>query len=265
MTAPQADGFGVAAGEGDAAGEVDVTASGHAAAAGDGRLVVSEIFGPTWQGEGPSLGRRAGFVRLGRCDLACSFCDTPYTWDWTRFDPAAELTRPSADDVIGALDAMDIELVVITGGEPLLQQRRLVPLLDRIAARGWEVEIETAGHHAPTDDVAARVDRFNVSPKLASAGNPLARRYRPDALRRFAGTRKAAFKFVVTGEADLEEVSSIVEECNIPGERVWVLPEGTDPATVVGRARELAEAVLARRWNLTTRLHILLWGDERGR
>ena len=39
-------------------------------------LVVSEIFGPTWQGEGPSLGRRCGFVRLGRCNLACTFCDT---------------------------------------------------------------------------------------------------------------------------------------------------------------------------------------------
>lgn len=59
----------------------------------EGELVVSEVFGPTFQGEGPSLGRRAGFVRLGRCNLDCSWCDTPNTWDWSRFDPAIELRR----------------------------------------------------------------------------------------------------------------------------------------------------------------------------
>ena len=59
----------------------------------DGGLVVAEVFGPTFQGEGPSTGQRAGFVRLGRCNLDCSWCDTPYTWDWERFDPAAATRR----------------------------------------------------------------------------------------------------------------------------------------------------------------------------
>ena len=45
-------------------------------------LAVSEIFGPTHQGEGPSTGRLCGFVRLARCNLSCLWCDTPYTWDW---------------------------------------------------------------------------------------------------------------------------------------------------------------------------------------
>src|SRR5262245_52198924 len=66
-------------------------------------LVVSEVFGPTWQGEGPSIGRRCGFVRLGRCNLACTWCDTPYTWDWERYDPAKELHRRLVTEVVADL------------------------------------------------------------------------------------------------------------------------------------------------------------------
>ncbi len=226
-------------------------------------LVVSEVFGPTVQGEGPSLGRRAGFVRLGRCNLACTFCDTPYTWDWSRFDPATELTARAVDDIAAEVEAMAVPLVVITGGEPLLQQGRLAPLLARLRAGGHRIEVETAGTIAPSGDVADLVDGFNVSPKLATSGNPLDRRYRPDVLRAFQATGRAAFKFVATGPADLDEIQAMVDECGLTD--VWVMPEGADAATVRERGAELADAVLARGWQLTTRLHVLLWGDERGR
>ena len=220
--------------------------------------MVSEVFGPTWQGEGPSLGRRAGFVRLGRCNLACTWCDTPYTWRWEDHDPAVELTTRTVDDVVAQLDAMGVGLVVVTGGEPLLQQSHLPPLLRRLP----EVEIETAGTLAPKDEVVALVARFNVSPKLANSGNPLERRHKPDVLRAFEATGKAAFKFVAVDEGDLDEIADVVGECGLTD--VWVMPEGRDAATIVDRSRRLIEPVLARGWNLTTRLHVLLWGDERG-
>jgi 7-carboxy-7-deazaguanine synthase len=41
-------------------------------------------FGPTFQGEGPSAGRRALFIRLSHCNLSCPGCDTPESWDWSR-------------------------------------------------------------------------------------------------------------------------------------------------------------------------------------
>ncbi|MGI8791678.1 MAG: 7-carboxy-7-deazaguanine synthase QueE [Acidimicrobiales bacterium] len=227
----------------------------------DPDLVISEIFGPTFQGEGPSLGRRCGFVRLGRCDLACSWCDTPYTWDWTRHDPAIELTRLGADAVIDQVRAMNVDRVVVTGGEPLIQQRALVPLLDRFAALGWATEIETAGHHAPTFDPAL-VDRFNVSPKLAHSGNAEERRYQPDALRAFQASGRASFKFVVAEPSDLDEVADIVEACGLTD--IWIMPEGIDAEALAHRSSVLAEAVLGRGWNLTTRLHVLVWGDRRG-
>ncbi|MGQ0830864.1 MAG: 7-carboxy-7-deazaguanine synthase QueE [Microthrixaceae bacterium] len=226
-------------------------------------LVVAEVFGPTFQGEGPSIGRRAGFVRLGRCNLDCAWCDTPYTWDWQRYDPAIELRRMAVADVLSKLDAMAPEIVVITGGEPLLQQRRLVPLLQGCAERDWPVEIETNGTLAPAPEVTSLVHQWNVSPKLANSGVASDVRLRPDALAALSATGAAVFKFVVTQAAELDEVAEIVDAHGL--ERVWVMPEGTDAATLTERTRSLAEPVLARGWNLTPRLHVLLWGDERGR
>jgi 7-carboxy-7-deazaguanine synthase len=230
---------------------------------GDDELVVSEVFGPTFQGEGPSIGRRAGFVRLGRCNLDCSWCDTPYTWDWERYDPAEELEHSPVTAVLAQLDAMAPEIVVITGGEPLLQQRRLISLVEGCAARGWPVEIETNGTIVPDDRMTAFVGQWNVSPKLANSGVPYDKRVRPDALAALRATRHAAFKFVATSVADLDEVAELVDAHGL--DPVWIMPEGTDPTTWLARARELADPVLARGWNLTPRLHVLLWGDERGR
>jgi organic radical activating enzyme len=225
-------------------------------------LVVSEVFGPTWQGEGPSLGRRAGFVRLGRCNLACTFCDTPYTWRWTDHDPAVELRTATVDDIVTELLVMDVPLVVVTGGEPLLQQSHLPPLLRPLRQRRIDVEIETAGTLTPTDELIDLVTRFNVSPKLANSGNDLDRRLKPDVLAAFEATGRAAFKFVAIDGQDLEEVQEVVDAAGLTD--VWVMPEGTDAETIVARGRALIEPVQDRGWNLTTRLHVLLWGDRRG-
>lgn len=226
-------------------------------------LVVAEVFGPTFQGEGPSTGRRAGFVRLGRCNLDCSWCDTPYTWDWDRYDPAVELRSVSTASVLAQLEAMTPGIVVITGGEPMLQQRRLLPLLEGCAVRGWVVEIETNGTIVPDQQVVGLVHQWNVSPKLANSGVPLERRIRPDALAALRASGRAVFKFVVAERSELDEVADLVGAHDLAP--VWIMPEGTTPAAVFDHARDLAEPVLQRGWNLTPRLHVLLWGDERGR
>ena len=224
-------------------------------------LVVSELFGPTLQGEGPSAGQRAGFVRLGRCSLNCSWCDTPYSWDWKRFDPAVELRELAVREVAESVRAMDVPMVVVTGGEPLLQQGAIVELLRLLPGLG--VEVETNGIHVPEPELVEHVDRFNVSPKLANAGIERGRRYKPEVLRTFQATGKAVFKFVVCERPDLDEIDAVVADCGLTD--VWVMPEGTDAPALVARARRLADDVVARGWQLTPRLHILLWGDERGR
>jgi 7-carboxy-7-deazaguanine synthase len=226
-------------------------------------LVVAEVFGPTLQGEGPSVGRRCGFVRLGGCNLDCSWCDTPYTWDWKRFSPERELRRVEIAEVTAAVEAMGVDMLVITGGEPLLQARALLPLLAAAGERGWRVEVETNGTIAPPPEVAAQVAAFNVSPKLANSGIAEADRIRPAALAALRATGRAVFKFVVTAAADLDEVAALAAEHHL--DPVYVMPEGTTAEVIAGRMRELAVPALEHGFHLTTRLHILLWGDTRGR
>jgi 7-cyano-7-deazaguanosine (preQ0) biosynthesis protein QueE len=224
-------------------------------------LTVAEVFGPTLQGEGPSLGRRCAFVRLGGCNLDCSWCDTPYTWDWRRYRPERELRRLDTAAVLSAVEAMGVDMLVVTGGEPLLQARSLLPLLAGAGERGWRVEVETNGTIAPPPELAARVAAFNVSPKLANSGIEEAVRIRPAALAALRDGGRAVF--VVTGASDLDEVAALAAAHRL--EPVFVMPEGTTAEVVLERMRDLAGPALERGFHLTPRLHILLWGDQRGR
>jgi 7-cyano-7-deazaguanosine (preQ0) biosynthesis protein QueE len=225
------------------------------------------VFGPTFQGEGSSMGRRCSFLRLSGCNLRCSWCDTPYTWDWTgvnghAYDPAAERQMLDLDAVVDAIAAQRTDMLVVSGGEPLLQQRRLLPVLQRMVQRGVRIEVETAATIAPLADVVAAVAQFNVSPKLSNSGNPLERRYRPAVLDALQASGKAAWKFVAVGPEDLVEIAEVVARHGLAP--VYVMPEGTTAEVVTARMRTLADGVLARGWNLTTRLHVLLYGNRRG-
>ena len=224
---------------------------------------MAELFGPTLQGEGPSAGSAAVFVRLSRCNLACSWCDTPYTWDWTRFDPATESRPRTVAEVAGWVLGQPAGLVVITGGEPLLQQPPLVDLVDQLTGAGRRVEVETNGTRVPDPRLVASGARFNVSPKLTHCGMPEHRRIVPAALVALAGTGQATFKFVAREPRDLDEVADLVRRFGLAP--VWVMPEGSTGEAVVGGAKALAEEVIARGWGLSLRLHVLLWGDTRGR
>jgi 7-carboxy-7-deazaguanine synthase len=228
-----------------------------------GDLVISELFGPTVQGEGPSAGRAAAFIRLSGCSLACSWCDTPWTWQWSRFDRRSEQRRVAVAEVLAWAAAIPAGLVVITGGEPLLQAPRLPSLVAGLLAGGADVEIETNGCHVPPPGLLVDGVSFNVSPKLASSGMEARRRIRPRALAALAGSGRARFKFVAADVADLAEIAGLQARYGL--DPVWVMPEGTTCEAVLARMRLLADEVIARGWSLTPRLHVLLWGDVRGR
>lgn len=224
-------------------------------------LVVSEVFGPTVQGEGPSCGRRAMFVRLADCNLACSWCDTPYSWKWSEYVRRKETYRCNTEEVLDRARLSGTELVVVTGGEPLLQ-KGLEPLVTALVDTGLEVEVETNGTRLPSQNLLFRA-RFNVSPKLANAGMPHRRRIRPGVLRALAHSGNAIFKFVIEHSKELEEVANLVEQCRLAP--VWIMPQGTSAEEILTRQTALADEVIRRGWNLSTRLQVLLWGDQRGR
>src|SRR5207237_269063 len=179
-------------------------------------LLVAEIFGPTVQGEGSTLGWPCGFLRLGGCNQSCAWCDTSYTWDWTgrngvTYDPKRELAPRALSDIAATLAAMQIEMLVVTGGEPMLQQEGVATLLELSPVSGWRVEVETAGTIVPHARLASRVDQFNVSLKLAHSGNPEPRRRRPEAIAALRDTGKAVWKFVISEVSDFAEVDELVE------------------------------------------------------
>ena len=95
---------------------------------------------PTLQGEGPYVGYPSVFVRLGGCNLACSFCDTEFeTFSTVAIDDILEQVK-----VLSLNDGVRVRhLVVLTGGEPLRQN--IVPLCERLLAEGFKVQIETNG------------------------------------------------------------------------------------------------------------------------
>ncbi len=236
-------------------------------------LYVAEVFGPTFQGEGPSTGRLALFVRLGGCNLHCTWCDTPYTWDARRWD-LREQIRPVAwqrivAQLAAAVPAGTAPVLVVTGGEPLGHQGRPAfrRLLAAAAGLGLEIEVETNGTRVPLPDLPGD-PVFNVSPKLAHAGDPVELRIDAPALaafRELAGRGRARFKFVVGAVGQLDEVAGIVADHRLPADAVWIMPEGIDARTVLDGGRALADPVLARGWHLTLRMHTLLWGEERAR
>jgi 7-carboxy-7-deazaguanine synthase len=138
---------------------------------------VKEIF-LTLQGEGAQAGRRAVFLRFSGCNLwtgreqdrasaQCTFCDTDFVGmdgkNGGRFADAEAL----ADRVAEIWAGRDLRLVVITGGEPLLQLD--APLIDALHARGFEIAVETNGTLAAPPSI----DWICVSPK---AGNAIVQR-----------------------------------------------------------------------------------------
>jgi len=230
-----------------------------------------EIFA-SLQGEGPSVGRPVAFVRLSRCNLACQWCDTAYTWrfegdnrphrDGVAFERKANQVTLDEAEVAERIAALGQDRLVITGGEPLLQGSALAKMLEYLP--DIQVEIETNGTVKPPARLDVRVDQYNVSPKLAHSGNPAELALIPEMLDFWADDPRAFLKFVVAEPTDLDEVMALIERHRHPRARVYVMPEGTDSKTLRERERWLSAAALERGLRMTDRLHIHLYGDTRG-
>ena len=230
-----------------------------------------EIFASV-QGEGPSAGAPVAFLRLSRCNLACVWCDTAYTWHFegderphrsgTTFARKANQVTLDESDVAERIAALGQKRLVITGGEPLLQASAITKLLDRLP--DMSVEIETNGTTKAPPRLDIRIDQFNVSPKLSHSGNPADLALIPERLDAYAVDPRAFFKFVVANEGDVAEAAALVRRHAIPPGRVFLMPEGTDSATLRKREEWLVPLCLEHGFRLSDRLHIHLFGDTRG-
>jgi len=216
------------------------------------------------QGEGINVGKPAVYLRLSLCNLACTWCDTKYTWDWKRYDPNKQIIEMPPEEIEREILRYDCKYLVVTGGEPMIQQRQLIPLLKRLKNKGFRIEIETNGTIVPAPELANLIDHWSVSPKLGNSGNPLSSREVAESYVFFGRLPSTYFKYVIENEDDLTEVQSIVQKYNLAHDKTILMPEAKDRETLLRRSSWLVEHCKSHGYLFSTRLHILLWGNRRG-
>lgn len=239
-----------------------------------------EIF-HSIQGEGRSCGVPSVFIRASLCNLHCIWCDTDYTWNWTgtpfkhlrdskpgyqKFLKEDQIIELSPAEIVAEVHQYNCRNVVLTGGEPLLQQADWIAIIQGLRKLdiSYTVEIETNGTLLPEPELDALLTQYNVSPKLANSQNPEHLRHRTEVLNYYAANPKAFFKFVIGTEQDLQEVLTLQQKHSIPSRRIYLMPQGTTVAELNTRQPLLLQACLEHGFNFTDRLHIRLFGEKRG-
>jgi organic radical activating enzyme len=177
-------------------------------------------------------------------------------------DLGTALSRRLVHNVVEEALSASPRLVVVTGGEPLVQQRTpgWAALLTTLRATGVELEVHTNGTLVPEPVTVETVHRFVVSPKLSHSGEPTWTRIRPDALAAWVELSlggRVAFCVVVRDRMDVQTVATLAAVHGLPRDLIWISPEGTTASRVVGVAADVAEATLAHGFNLATRMGVL--------
>ncbi len=154
-------------------------------------MQITEIF-KSIQGESTHAGLPCIFVRLTGCNLRCTWCDSEYTFQGGR--------KMSLEQVLDEVTQLSPNggLVEITGGEPMLQEREAVPLMQMLVERGYTVLLETSGER-PLDRVPPEVIKI-VDVKCPDSGE--GDTFLPENLE--ALTPRDEVKFVLSGRADFE-------------------------------------------------------------
>jgi 7-carboxy-7-deazaguanine synthase len=207
---------------------------------------VTEIFFSI-QGEGTRAGRPCVFVRFTGCDLRCGYCDTAYA-----FHGGRDMT---AQAILDEVARHSCKLVLLTGGEPLLQ-KDLPALARELVARGYEVTVETHGQR-PLDELPREVVRI-VDVKTPGSGEEA-----KDLRYLAALAPHDEVKFVVCSEEDWRWSLDVIRRHELEGRcAVLVSPVhgAVDPKDLV---RWILESGVEARLNL--QLHKIVWGsDARG-
>jgi 7-carboxy-7-deazaguanine synthase len=237
------------------------------------RILVSEIFGPTVQGEGPLIGQPSVFVRTGGCDYRCSWCDTLYAVlpqyrdEWTLMTPADIMVR--VNELAGGQGV----LITLSGGNPALQPFASLFALGRVHGHGFA--LETQG--SMPQPWFADLDWLILSPKPPSSGMVTNWEAFEACLDAAEGRPRVVLKIVVFDEADYgyaqaaaaryPELPVYLQVGNPVAPLAAALAEEADIGDLMQRFRWLAGKVTADHWFAATvlpQLHVLAWGNKRG-
>jgi 7-carboxy-7-deazaguanine synthase len=219
-------------------------------------MQITEIF-KSIQGESTHVGLPCVFVRLTGCNLRCSWCDSEYTFTGG--------TRMAIEEVIDRVEQLSSSgLVEITGGEPMLQEKEVIPLMQRLLDDGYTVLLETSGER-PLDRVPKGVIKI-VDVKCPNSGEPDT--FNPENLEALDSADEV--KFVLSDHADYEFARDFVVRHNLASRVNAVLfspafskaaTGSRDTAHCLLDPRELAEWMLADQVpaRLSLQMHKFIW------
>lgn len=214
------------------------------------------------QGEGKLAGVPSLFIRVSGCNLRCQWCDTPYA-SWR-----PEGREMTVADLAAWVESLNCHYVVITGGEPAIMPE-IGDLCAKLSSMGRHITLETAG----TVFKSLPIDLVSLSPKLSNSTpqGPAAARH--EALRLDIATLQAfidsvpdiQIKFVIQTPADLDEAKGLLGRLvRWRGEDIMLMPEGTTAEVLEKRSQWLIEACKREGFRFCPRLHVMVWGAQRG-
>lgn len=228
-------------------------------------MKIAEIF-HSIQGEGKLVGVPSIFVRASGCNLRCTWCDTPYaSWE-------PEGREMPVGQIVEEIAKHPAKYVVLTGGEPMIMPD-VEELCRRIKQRDYHLTIETAATvYKPVDaDLASLSPKLSNSTPIERAGGRLAEVHEKNRLNLpviqqfIESSRDFQLKFVVSNEADLREIDEI-----LPGLHGWqpqdvlLMPEGVTQDELARREEWIVCLCKQRGFRFCPRLHIALFGNQRG-
>lgn len=229
------------------------------------KIPVLEIFGPTFQGEGRSIGQKTMFVRTGGCDYSCAWCDSAFTWDGSE-----KPDLMTAEDIVTQLDALgSYGHVTISGGNPLLHAS-IGTLVDILKSRGIMMSVETQGSY--WQNWILDIEDVTISPKPPSSGMTVDYD-RLDVFFKRLPEQQRAVKIVIFDEADLDFAATISDRYALKTLYLSLgnpdpAEEGTIAPRMLSDLKTLWERVAGdARFNharVLPQLHALVFANDRG-
>ncbi|MCX7985998.1 MAG: 7-carboxy-7-deazaguanine synthase QueE [Bacteroidales bacterium] len=232
----------------------------------DSEFFISEIF-RSIQGEGNYAGINSLFIRFQFCQLTCNWCDSKYTW----YEKSGSFKLYSKKELIDLIENNPCKHIIFTGGEPSLYR------LDLLYNKNKKFHVETNGNIIPIlplDITLADgthinrqamnekiIEQFNwvVSPKLKNAYQEIDE----TSLCFWASRSYAIFKFIIRDIEDLDEIEYWQKKCSIAIDKIYV---GIEGISLHSQLRpEIVDAIIAKGYHFSPRLHIMLWGNKRGK
>jgi 6-pyruvoyltetrahydropterin 2'-reductase len=229
----------------------------------------------TIEGEGEYVGQRSLFMRMAMCNLTCSGftspdsphgCDSYISWSVKNKMTFNEIFTLMEEN--NWIEKLKMDTIwKLTGGEPLIQQKQLLKLVEAFVERYDflpKIDFETNATIMPNtrwkDEFGAT---FTTSPKLTSNGDPEEKSYKPEVLK-YHREIGSGFKFVINDPAaDIEEIwRKYVEDehdINVPRRRIWFMPVAGSRKEHIENAEAVVEYAKAMGVHFSPRLHLLVW------